>query len=458
MIKNYTKEFPYNYKLAYPVIIGLVGHTLVQFVDNAMVGRLGTAELAAISLGNSFVFLAMSLGIGFSTAITPLIAECNAQNNAQKNFIKSKLILENSVTICLILGIFLTIAVFALKPLLNLMGQSPDIVKLAYPYINWVAISLIPLILFQSFKQFTDGLSLTKISMISTIIANIINVLLNYLLIYGKFGFPKLELVGAGIGTFISRIFMVLIIIFLIKNSSNLKKYFKNFKLLKFTKATISKIFNLGYPSALQVLFEVGFFISGIWVCGIIGTNEQAANQIALNLSTITFMVALGLSVTATIRVGNQKGINDFLNLKRIAISIFLMVILIEMFFALVFISLSDFLPWLYLENVTVEDVVETANISSKLLLIVALFQIFDGIQIVAQGALRGIQDVKIPSFICFLSYIIIGLPVMVYLALYTDLDATGVWIGFLIGLISASIFLSIRFFYMCNLNIKNTK
>ena len=215
--------------------------------------------------------------------------------------------------------------------------------------------------------------------MISTIIANIINVLLNYLLIYGKFGFPKLELVGAGIGTFISRIFMVLIIIYLIKNSSNLKKYFENFKFLKFTKTIISKIFNLGYPSALQVLFEVGFFISGIWVCGIIGTNEQAANQIALNLSTITFMVALGLSVTATIRVGNQKGINDFSNLKRIAISIFLMVILIEMFFALVFISLSDFLPWLYLENVSREDIIETANISSKLLLIVALFQIFDG-------------------------------------------------------------------------------
>ena len=454
MIKDYTKEFPYNYKLAYPVIIGLVGHTLVQFVDNAMVGRLGTAELAAISLGNSFVFLAMSLGIGFSTAITPLIAE----SNAQKNFIKSKSILENSVTICLILGIFLTIGVFVLKPLINSMGQSPDVVKLAYPYINWVAISLIPLVLFQSFKQFTDGLSLTKISMISTIIANIINVLLNYLLIYGKFGFPKLELVGAGIGTLISRIFMVLIIIYLIKNSGNLKKYFENFKLLKFTKAIISKIFNLGYPSALQVLFEVGFFISGIWVCGIIGTNEQAANQIALNLSTITFMVALGLSVTATNRVGNQKGINDFSNLKRIAISIFLMVIIIEMFFAIVFISLSDFLPWLYLENVTKEDIVETANISSKLLLIVALFQIFDGIQIVAQGALRGIQDVKIPSFICFLSYIIIGLPVMVYLALYTELKVVGVWIGFLIGLISASIFLSMRFFYMCNLNIKNTK
>ena len=212
---------------------------------------------------------------------------------------------------------------------------------------------------------------------------------------------------------------------------------------------------NLGYPSALQMMFEVGFFISGIWVCGIIGVNHQAANQIALNLSSLTFMVALGLSVAATIRIGNQKGLSDYVNLKRIAISIFLITILIEIIFATVFIIFSDLLPWLYLDNNESFDVLETVSIASKLLIIVALFQIFDGIQIVAQGALRGIQDVKIPSVICFLSYVVFGVPIMIYLGLYTDLKATGVWIGFLIGLLIASILLSIRFFNKCNLEIK---
>lgn len=451
LLQEYTKEFSYNLKLAYPVIIGMIGHTLVGFVDNAMVGQLGTSELAAISLGNSFVFLAMAFGIGFSTAITPLIAE----SDAKKNKSNTKSILSNGILVCIFLGAVLTIIVLIAKPIIYYMGQSEEVVNLAYPYITLVAISLFPLIIFQSFKQFSDGLSFTKIAMISTVIANLINVVINYILIYGKFGFPKLELVGAGIGTLISRVIMVLIIIYLIKSNPKINQYLDNLFSLKYSSLITKKIINLGYPSALQMMFEVGFFISGIWVCGIIGINYQAANQIALNLSSLTFMVALGLSVAATIRIGNQKGLNDYKNLKRIAISIFLITILIELIFALIFIIFSDLLPWLYLENNNNFDVLETVSLASKLLIIVALFQIFDGIQIVAQGALRGIQDVKIPSMICFLSYIIFGVPIMIYLGLYTNLKATGVWIGFLIGLIIASILLSIRFFNKCNNEIK---
>jgi MATE family multidrug resistance protein len=451
LLQEYTKEFSYNLKLAYPVIIGMIGHTLVGFVDNAMVGQLGTSELAAISLGNSFVFLAMAFGIGFSTAITPLIAE----SDAKKNKSNTKSILSNGILVCIFLGAVLSIIVLIAKPIIYYMGQSEEVVNLAYPYITLVAISLFPLIIFQSFKQFSDGLSFTKIAMISTVIANLINVVINYILIYGKFGFPKLELVGAGIGTLISRVIMVLIIIYLIKSNPKINQYLDNLFSLKYSSIITKKIINLGYPSALQMMFEVGFFISGIWVCGIIGINYQAANQIALNLSSLTFMVALGLSVAATIRIGNQKGLNDYKNLKRIAISIFLITILIELIFALIFIIFSDLLPWLYLENNNNFDVLETVSLASKLLIIVALFQIFDGIQIVAQGALRGIQDVKIPSMICFLSYIIFGVPIMIYLGLYTDLKATGVWIGFLIGLIIASILLSIRFFNKCNNEIK---
>ena len=451
LLQEYTKEFSYNLKLAYPVIIGMIGHTLVGFVDNAMVGQLGTSELAAISLGNSFVFLAMAFGIGFSTAITPLIAE----SDAKKNKSNTKSILSNGILVCIFLGAVLMIIVLIAKPIIYYMGQSEEVVNLAYPYITLVAISLFPLIIFQSFKQFSDGLSFTKIAMISTVIANFINVVINYILIYGKFGFPKLELVGAGIGTLISRFIMVIIIIYLIKSNPKINQYFDNLFSLKYSSIITKKIINLGYPSALQMMFEVGFFISGIWVCGIIGINYQAANQIALNLSSLTFMVALGLSVAATIRIGNQKGLNDYKNLKRIAISIFLLTVLIELIFALIFIIFSDLLPWLYLENNSNFDVLETVSLASKLLIIVALFQIFDGIQIVAQGALRGIQDVKIPSMICFLSYIIFGVPIMIYLGLYTDLKATGVWIGFLIGLMIASVLLSIRFFNKCNNEIK---
>ena len=432
-------------------MVGLIGHTLVQFVDNAMVGRLGTAELAAISLGNSFIFLAMSFGIGFSTAITPLISE----SDAKKDYQKTKDVLLNGILICTILGVILSFAVLIFKPIIFHMGQPKDVVNLAFPYITWVAISLVPLVIFQSFKQFSDGLSLTKISMISTIIANIINVIINYILIYGKLGFPKLELVGAGIGTLVSRISMVIIIIIIIKNNKKTKNFFRSICSLNFSKSISKNILNLGYPSALQMMFEVGFFIAGVWVCGLIGTNYQAANQIALNLSTMTFMVALGLSVAATIRVGNQMGYEDYLNLKRVAISFFLLVVIIEIAFAIIFILGSEFFPWLYLSNNDSPGIIETVKIASKLLIVVAVFQVFDGIQVIAQGCLRGIQDVKIPSLICFFSYIIFGLPVMVYLGLYTELKAIGVWIGFLFGLTASSFFLSFRFFMKSDQLIK---
>jgi MATE family multidrug resistance protein len=219
-LSTYIKEFKYNLKLAYPIIIGMVGHTLVAFIDNVMVGKLGTSQLAAISLGNSFIFLAMSFGIGFSTAITPLIAESNAKNNIKK----IKTILSNGIIICFILGVILSLIVLLSKPLIYSLGQPDNVVQLAFPYITWVAISLFPLVLFQSFKQFSDGLALTKIAMISTIIANMINIILNYILIYGKLGFPKMELVGAGIGTLISRISMVIIIVVLIKSNKKISK------------------------------------------------------------------------------------------------------------------------------------------------------------------------------------------------------------------------------------------
>ena len=236
-LKPYSKEFSYNLKLAYPVIVGMIGHTLVGFVDNAMVGQLGTSELAAISLGNSFVFLNMSFGIGFSTAITPLIAESNALNDK----IRTKSILSNGIIICSILGLLLTLLVLILKPIIYYMGQPEIVVGLAYPHITLVAISLFPLIIFQSFKQFSDGLSFTKIAMISTVIANIINVILNYILIYGEFGFPRLELIGAGIGTLVSRFIMVLIIIYLIKSNVKTNQYINNLFSLEFSSKIIKK-------------------------------------------------------------------------------------------------------------------------------------------------------------------------------------------------------------------------
>ena len=450
ILTEYTKEFKYNLKLSYPVILGMLGHTMVAFVDNIMVGQIGTAELAAISLANSFMFIAMSLGIGFSTAITPLIAEADGEGSLEVG----KSTFKHGLFICTVLGVLLFLGVFFAEPMLHLMKQPPEVVELAIPYLNLVAVSLIPLVIFQAFKQFSDGMSMTKYPMYAILIGNVINVVLNYLFIFGKFGFPELGIVGAAIGTLVSRLIIVVFLWYLLSQHYKSRAFVLNIKIFKLSKKMIKKLYSIGFPSAMQMFFEVAIFTAAIWLSGILGKNPQAANQIALNLSSMTFMVAMGLSVTAMIRVGNQKGLKRYIDLRRIAFSIFMIATLFAVVFAILFFLFSGILPKMYLDindPTKMVDNYEVITIASKLLLIAAVFQITDTIQVVALGALRGMQDVKIPTFITFISYWLIGFPISYYLSLYTDYKSAGIWIGLLAGLSSSGILLFIRFNYLSN-------
>ena len=450
MLSHLTKEFSYNWKLAAPVIMGMLGHTFVGLVDNIMVGQLGSAELAAVSLGNSFFFVAMSLGIGFSTAITPLVAEADSEDD----FNKGKSAFKHGLFLCIVLSLLLFGMILLAKPLMYLMKQPEEVVVLTMPYLDIIAISLIPLIIFQGFKQFSDGLSLTKHAMYATIAANLINVGINYLLIFGKFGFPKMGILGAGIGTLVARIAMIIIIWILLKNNQNEKAFVTQIKLFVLDSTMLKRIINLGLPSAMQMFFEVAIFTSAIWLSGLLGKDAQAANQIALNLSSMTFMIAMGLSVTAMIRVGNQKGLKNYVELQRIAKSIFLMGIMFASVFALLFFIFHDIFPALYLDLEDVNNYLdnqEVVAIASKLLLVAALFQISDSAQVVFLGALRGLQDVKIPTILTFVSYWVIGFPTSYFLGKETAYGSTGIWIGLLVGLASASIFLYLRFIYLTN-------
>ncbi len=445
LLQQYTKEFKYNIKLATPVILGMLGHTVVQLVDNIMVGQLGTAELAAVSLGNSFMFIAMSLGIGFSTAITPLVAEADGENN----FEAGKSAFKHGLFLCTVLGILLCVTVFIAKPIMYAMDQPPEVVDLAMPYLNLVAISLVPLIIFQAFKQFSDGLSLTRYPMYATIAANVVNVLLNYMFIFGKFGMPELGIVGAAIGTLASRAIMVVYLWYVLSKHYKARDYVLNIKLFSLSKKMMNKLLSLGFPSALQMFFEVAIFTSAIWLSGILGKNPQAANQIALNLSSMTFMVAMGFGVVAMIRVGNQKGLKRFIELRRITLSIFLLSTILAVVFALIFVVFHEALPKLYLDydnELEAVDNYQVATIAAKLLLIAAVFQISDTIQVVALGALRGMQDVKIPTLITFIAYWLIGFPISYYLSMHTAYESSGIWIGLLAGLTASGVLLYIRF------------
>jgi MATE family multidrug resistance protein len=448
LFHQYILEFRYNIRLAAPVILGMLGHTFVAFADNIMVGQLGTAELAAVSLGNSFVFIAMSLGIGFSTAITPLVAAADSAGDPPEG----KSALKHGLVLCTVLGILLFILILMAKPLMRFMDQPPEVVTLAIPYLDLVALSLVPLVMFQAFKQFSDGLSQTRYPMYATVIANVVNIVLNYLLIFGAFGFPELGIIGAAIGTLAARVLMLAFLWWILRFKKKFRAYVTGFGILRIEKKMMAKIFHLGFPSALQMLFEVAIFTAAIWLSGVLGKNPQAANQIALNLSSMTFMFGMGLGVTAMIRVGNQNGLKNFPELRRIAQSIFLLTLLLEMVFAILFLLGRFWFPTLYLD---VNDVANQADnmavhaLAAQLLLVAAFFQISDGLQVVFLGALRGLQDVKVPTFMTFIAYWIVGFPVSYYLGLHTSLKSIGIWIGLLAGLSASAIMLYLRFNYM---------
>ncbi|MCM4158074.1 MATE family efflux transporter [Gramella sp. AN32] len=438
-LSDYTKEFSRNLNIAFPVMLGQLGHVMVGLVDNLMIGQLGAAPLAAVSLGNALVFIAMSLGIGFSFAITPLIAEADGAGDLEsgRSYFHHGLIMSS------INGIFLFLLLLLSKPILYYLDQPEEVVVLAIPYMNIVALSMVPLMAFQAFKQFADGLSQTKYAMYATLLANVVNVIFNYLLIYGFWIFPRLELEGAAWGTLISRFFMLWFIWEILKRKSKFAAYFKWSKKEAIHWNIFKKIFSLGFPTALQMLFEVAIFTATIFLAGNLGTNPQAANQIALNLASMTFMIAVGLGVTATIRVGNQVGTRKYKDLRRIALSIFLLVFLIEAVFALLFILLKDIMPTFYIDNA------EVIMLASQLLIVAALFQLSDGVQVVILGALRGLQDVKIPTGICFIAYWIIGFPVSFYFGQKEQFGSMGIWFGLLAGLTSSALLLYFRFNYL---------
>ncbi len=447
-LSDYTKEFKYNTKLATPVILGMLGHQVVALVDNIMVGQLGSAELAAVSLGNSFMFVAMSLGVGFSTAITPLVAEADGEGNRERG----KSSFKHGLFLCIVLGLALFASVMLAKPLMYVMKQPPEVVDLAMPYLTLVAASLVPLIIFQGFKQFSDGMSMTRFPMYATIVANLVNVLLNYMFIFGKFGAPELGVVGAAIGTLVSRVVMVGYLWYLLSRKEKSRYFVTNIKIFTLSKAMLKKLLNLGFPSAMQMFFEVGIFTSAVWLSGILGKNPQAANQIALNLASMTFMVAMGFSVAAMIRVGNQKGLKNFRELRRVAISIVLLTSILALVFAIFFILFNGELPKIFLDYNSVTDFAdnhEVVAIAAQLLIIAAIFQFTDALQVVALGALRGMQDVKIPTVITFVAYWIIGFPISYYLSMETYLESMGIWIGLLAGLSASGIMLFIRFNYL---------
>ena len=433
--KTYYKE---NLILAGPIVVSQIGHMAVHIADSVIVGHFaGTTQLAAVSLVNSLFMLVLVIGLGISYGLTPLIA----QANGRKDYDECGKLLSNSLIINIGIGFFLyAITHFGTLSVIDHIGQAPEVVAYAKPYLGYLAFSIVPLMVFQTFKQFAEGLGFTMQAMMVSIFGNILNITLGIIFVKGMFGITPMGVKGVGLGTLIDRSLMALVMAYYVLNSKNFKIYLQKFKILAIDKIRSFQIIKIGAPVAMQYIFEISAFSGAAIIIGTIGTEEQAAHQIAITLAALTYMVASGVASSATIKTGNYLGEKSFSDLRSSAIASYHIIIAFMCLTALVFMFASSMLPYIYTTDLKV------IGIAAQLLIIAGFFQLFDGTQVVGLGVLRGIGDVNIPTIITFLSYWVIGIPLGYYLGISLKMGAEGIWYGLTFGLLTASVLLFLRF------------
>jgi MATE family multidrug resistance protein len=426
--------------LAIPIILGELAQMSLHLIDTAMVGAISYKHLAAASLVMTAANIPFVIGIGMTISVSQMVSMANGR---QDHHLISHY-LFNGFLLCAVFAILISFGLVFGRNILLHLDQDPEVARLALPFMTLVGLSIIPMLLFMTLKQFTDGLEYTKTAMLLSLSALPINAFLNWLLIYGNWGFPKLDLVGAGYATLITRtlIFVTLGIIVL------KHKTFSRFMEVRqrqwvFSWKTIRELLRIGIPSSVQLGVEVGAFaVSGILI-GTISAVSQAAHQIALSCAAFTFMVSMGLSQAGSIRVSNAFGRSDWNQIRTIGKTTLVAALAYGSFCAAIFAIFRWQLPRLFNEN---EEVI---RLSALLLLFAAVFQISDATQAVGAGLLRGIKDVRVPTILLTVAYWVVALPVGGIFAFHFHLGAAGMWLGLILGLTLASLFLGSRFLKM---------
>ncbi len=436
---NFASYIPFYRRilhLAIPVVLSQIGQVTVSLVDNMMVGHVGTTELAASAFANNVFLVGMLFGMGITYGLTPLVGKTFSNNQP----VEVVHWLKNGIFTHLAAAVLLSVIMFGVYFLLPLMGQTSDVLKLAQPYYLLLCASYLPFMLFFSVKQFFEGMGNTKIAMQITLASNAVNIIVNYLLIFGKFGFPELGLMGAGIGTLVSRLVMPLMFFVFILKKPAFKIYFVKARLQPFSKKRIVSLLKIGIPIGFQIIVEMLTFSVGAVMMGWLGEIPLAAHQVAIGLASSSYMISLGISQATTIRVSHQLGQNDFKSLKMAVYASTHLVLLFMMTTGLIFVLARNYLPLVFTSDPQV------VAVASGLLIVAAIFQMFDGLQVIMLSTLRGMTDVKIPMFMAFAAYMLVGLPTSYVFTFLLNAGPNGIWYGFLVGLGTAGLFFTLRF------------
>ncbi|MDO1445298.1 MATE family efflux transporter [Rhodocytophaga aerolata] len=447
MRRLYRPDIAATLKISVPIIIAQLGTVLMGVADNIQVGKLGAAPIAAAGIANSVYFLIAIIGMGTLSVIAPQVAAAYGKDDKQE----CSYLLRTGVRLGLFFGVGLCLVIVLLSYNFHWFRQTPEVEALAVEYLQIIGMSVIPMLFFLAIKQFSDGLSYTRVAMVITLIGLVLNVFFNWVFIFGKLGMPAWGLNGAGFATLLVRIFMAIAMLVYIFRAPMFRAFTQPPPADYSYLPLIRRILKLGLPGGFQLFFEVAAFSGAAIIAGWLGTVPLAAHQIAINLASVTYMVAAGIGAAGGIRVGQAFGIGSQPKIVRAGtVSLTLAVIFMSLT-CILFLSLNYFLVRLYIQDI------EVVSLAASLVIIGGFFQLSDGVQVVGLGILRGIEDVNVPTVIALVAYWVIGLPLGYILAFTFHMNVQGIWIGLLAGLTVSAVLLTFRF-YKLSSGVKSAK
>ncbi len=423
--REYLPQYRANLRLALPVVLSQAGQVVVQLADNAMVGQLGALPLAAVSFGGAVFVIFMFWGTGLSLGLTPLVGEAyvRGEYRTAASFFRHSIVLYTGV------GVLLFLLLLLLGAFMDRMGQEPEVVELARPYFLCLAWSIVPFMLYAAFKQFLEGIGNTRTGMIVVLASNLINIGLNWLLIYGKLGFPAMGATGAGLATLVSRVCMPLFMVFYFVGNRSMRRYVRLFPAAGRAWRWMRRLLVVGLPISMQMVTEVSAFALSSIMMGWIGATELAAHQIVITFGNLAFMMMVGVSTATTILVSHEYGAGRIGAMSRAVSASIHLGLAFNFLTMLAFILLRSRIPLLFNDDPAV------VAVAAQLFVLAGIYQFPDGLQVVLVGALRGMQDVRSVMRYAFVSYLLVNLPVGYLCAFPLGMGASGLWVGFIFGL-----------------------
>ena len=433
---TYKADYAALTRLGLPIVIGQLGMIVLAFADTMMVGQHSTEELAAASFVNNMFNLAIIFATGFSYGLTPIAGSLYGQQKREE----IGRVLKNGLWANLLIAVMLTVLMGLLYLNIHRLDQPEELLPLMRPYFLVLLASLVFVLLFNAFKQFADGITDTSTSMWVLLVGNLLNIFGNWLLIYGKWGFPEMGLLGAGIATLCSRIFMLLVFVILFFRLRRYEPYRKGFLKNWWNRDDFLQLNRLGWPVGLQMGMETASFNLSTIMVGWLGTIELAAHQVMLTVGQLGFMVYYGMAAAVAVRVSNFHGQQDAVRVRTTASAGFHIILLLA-----VVVSAFMYLFQMPVARWFTEDL--RVQLGFTLLVFpFVLYQFGDGLQCNYSNALRGISDVKPVMFIAFIAYFVISLPAGYFFGFVLDMGLFGIWLSFPLGLTSAGLMFYWRF------------